>query len=88
MKIDFSVPAMREVVESFTGTIKKFREQNKKLSVKNKILKSEVFHTRSLAIRMMMQREGCSFDQANTMVDVELKQYLQPLQNVSVETVN
>lgn len=88
MKIDLSVPAIREVVESFTATIKKYREQNNTLSLKNKTLKGEVFHTRSLAIRMMMQREGCSFDQANSIVDAELKQYLQPLQSVSLETVN
>jgi malate synthase len=88
MKIDLSVPAIREVVEFFSATIKTFRNQNKLLRAKNKALKSEVFHTRSLAIRMIMGQSGCSFDQANAQVDGELAKYLKPLQNVSIETVN
>ena len=73
MKVDLSVPAVREVVEHFSATIKVFRNQVKKLRENNKQLQANLLHIRAITINYIMVERGCSWEEANSYLSKQLE---------------
>lgn len=59
MKVDLSIPAVREVVEYFSATLKQFRDREKRLRLKNQGLTYEAKKTRELLINTIMKLDNC-----------------------------
>jgi len=87
MKVDLSVPVIRDLIVEFSGTIKKYRDKVKNLRTKNKSVERENFHLRCLALDSIMVERSCSIEEANAYLQEQMSNRIPRNKNDSV-TVN
>lgn len=73
MKVDLSIPAIRDLVEHFSSGMKKLRDQARNLRIKNNALQTENFHMRCVTIDIIMGERRCSWEEANAFLNQRME---------------